>query len=88
MVSQIIKDPILRKEDDWYEKTREQQLERNIQRVRRLYEIDKQRWFLDHDNDYYSWTWNIFKGAVRMMQELKLNIEPCRSFVFYVFASY
>lgn len=63
-VSQIINDPVLRKEADWYEKNRELQLVRNIQRVRRLYEIDKKRWFLDNENDYYSWVWYIYKGAV------------------------
>ncbi|CDW74570.1 acyl-oxidase family protein [Stylonychia lemnae] len=55
-------DPILHNHHEFYEFTREEQIEHNLQKVKRMYEIDKKKYFQDYSEGYFQWYYYIFKG--------------------------
>lgn len=48
-------DPILVNTHKWYDMTREEQLELNFQRARRIYELNKEKYYHNYNVDYIPW---------------------------------
>ena len=58
-------DQILRNDEKWYDLTREEQMVKNMQKVKRLYEMNKQKYFHNVGNMYFYPT-HLFQGLVRV----------------------
>lgn len=57
-------DPILKNDHTWYEMTREEQMECMLKKARRVYELDKKKYYNDYEVGYSQWFYAMFKGIV------------------------
>ncbi|CDW75768.1 acyl-coenzyme a oxidase [Stylonychia lemnae] len=59
----VEKEPILANHHSWYDMTREEQMECQLQKSRRMYEIDRKEYFHDVENGFIAWYNAILKGV-------------------------
>eukprot|EP00347_Sterkiella_histriomuscorum_P006528 403352422 len=55
-------DPLLRNDQTWYELTREEQMELLMKKARRVYEINRKKYYHDYEVGYFQWFYIMFKG--------------------------
>ena len=58
-------DPILKNDHTWYDMTREEQMETLLKKSRRVYEIDRKKYFQDVNNGFHAWFHVVMKGIVK-----------------------
>jgi hypothetical protein len=57
-------DPILMNDHSWYDMTREEQQECLMKKARRIYEIDRERFYHNYEVTEKQWFYMMFKGIV------------------------
>lgn len=57
-------DPVLCNTEKWYDMTREEQLELGFQRARRVYELNKSKYYHNYEVSYIPWYSAMFQGVV------------------------
>lgn len=57
-------DPILRNTEKWYDMTREEQIELNFLRARRIYDTNKEKYYSNYKVVYVPWFSAMFQGIV------------------------
>jgi hypothetical protein len=60
-------DEALRNSEKWYEMTREEQMVLNMQKTKRYYEIDREKYFHSITGNEYSFFYNVNKGMVKIL---------------------
>ena len=48
-------DPILRNSELWYDYTREEQMEHFLKKARRVWELNKEKYYHNYEPDYIVW---------------------------------
>ena len=57
-------DPILRNNEQWYELTREEMMEKQFQKLRRFYEINREKYFYNQKATYSAYFYSTTQGLV------------------------
>ena len=57
-------DPVLRSHHSFYDMTREEQLTSLLAKARRVYEIDKEKYYHNYEISAFQWFYAMFKGIV------------------------
>lgn len=57
-------DDVLRNSEKFYEMTREEQLSAMLHKARRVYDINKHKYYTNYQNGYFHWFYMMFKGGL------------------------